>query len=406
MPRLLHIEDDPANRLLVRKLLKPAGFEIVEAADGLEGVRKATDGHYDLVLVDIAIPGLDGYEVTLRLRSEAALKNVPIVAITAEGSRDASLSVGCDGFLQKPIDARSFVRTLEGYIKGQKEGISAEKRGEQLVQQSQRIVGHLEQQVAALSAANERLTELDQARKEFYRNISHELSTPMTPIVGYTKLLRDQELGPLTASQLKAVGAIHDCVSRLRALIDNLLDVTGIETGRLRFADQPFDLGEAVRSAMEQTQKGRDDKEQGLHIAFPDVAEFPASGDQSRVVRAIAQLLENATKFCAKQAQIGVRLEKLDGGEYQIIVADQGPGIAEEYATRVFDPFFQIDGSPTRSQGGTGVGLAVARGVARGHGGDLTLVSPCNEEIDGVVFHGAAFCLALSKKSRARVLPA
>jgi CheY-like chemotaxis protein len=181
MPRLLHIEDDPANRLLVRKLLKPAGFEIVEAADGLEGVRKATDGHYDLVLVDIAIPGLDGYEVTLRLRSEAALKDVPIVAITAEGSRDTSLSVGCDGFLQKPIDARSFVRTLEGYIKGQKEGISAEKRGEQLVQQSQRIVGHLEQQVAALSAANERLTELDQARKEFYRNISHELSTPIPP---------------------------------------------------------------------------------------------------------------------------------------------------------------------------------------------------------------------------------
>jgi signal transduction histidine kinase len=357
-------------------------------------------------LVDIAIPGLDGYEVTLRLRSEAALKDVPIVAITAEGSRDTSLSVGCDGFLQKPIDARSFVRTLEGYIKGQKEGISAEKRGEQLVQQSQRIVGHLEQQVAALSAANERLTELDQARKEFYRNISHELSTPMTPIVGYTKLLRDQELGPLTNSQLKAVSAINDCVSRLRALIDNLLDVTGIETGRLRFADQPFDLGDAVRTAMEQTQKGRDDKEQGLHIALPDVAEFPVSGDQGRVVRAIAQLLENATKFCPKQSQIGVRLERLDGGDYQIIVADQGPGIAEEYATRVFDPFFQIDGSPTRSQGGTGVGLAVARGVARGHGGDLTLVSPCNEEIDGVAFHGAAFCLALSKKSRSRVPPA
>lgn len=406
MPRLLHIEDDPANRLLVRKLLKPAGFEIVEAVDGLEGVRKATEGHYDLVLVDIAIPGLDGYEVTLRLRSEEALKDVPIVAITAEGSRDTSLSVGCDGFLQKPIDARSFVRTLEGYIKGQKEGISAEKRGEHLVQQSQRIVGHLEQQVAALSAANERLIELDQARKEFYRNISHELSTPMTPIVGYTKLLRDQELGPLTNPQLKAVGAINDCVNRLRALIDNLLDVTGIEAGRLRFADQPFDVGEAVREAMEKTQKGRDDKEQGLHIAFPDASGFPASGDQSRVVRAITQLLENATKFCPKSAQIGVRLEEVEGDEYQVIVADQGPGIAEEYAARIFDPFFQIDGSPTRAQGGTGVGLAVARGVARGHGGDLTMVSPSSEEIDGVAFRGTAFCFALSKKPRSRVAPA
>src|SRR5690606_25344658 len=103
MPRVLHIEDDPANRLLVRKLLTPAGFDVVDAVDGLDGIRKATEGQYDLVLVDIAIPGLDGYEVTLRLRSEERLKYVPIVAITAEGNRNASLAVGCDGYLQKPI---------------------------------------------------------------------------------------------------------------------------------------------------------------------------------------------------------------------------------------------------------------------------------------------------------------
>jgi CheY-like chemotaxis protein len=105
MAKILHIEDDPANRLLVRKLLSSAGFEVVEAADGLEGVRKAMQERPDLVLVDIAIPGLDGYEVTLRLRSEPQLRGMPIVAITAEGDRDTSLAVGCDGFLQKPIDA-------------------------------------------------------------------------------------------------------------------------------------------------------------------------------------------------------------------------------------------------------------------------------------------------------------
>jgi signal transduction histidine kinase len=401
MPRLLHIEDDPANRLLVRKLLKPAGFEVVDAVDGLEGIRKATEGVYDLVLVDIAIPGLDGYEVTLRLRSEAALKDVPIVAITAEGNRDASLAVGCDGFLQKPIDARSFVRTVEGYLKGEREGISAEKKGEHLVQQSQRIVGHLEEQVAALSAANERLVELNQARKEFYRNISHELSTPMTPIVGYTKLLVDQELGPLTEPQKKAVNAINSCVSRLRSLIDNLLDVTGIETGRLRFADQPFDLRDCVEAAISETGTLRAKKNQTLHIALIDLPALPASGDEGRVTRAIAQLLENASKFSPQNSEIGIRVEKGEDGSYDVLVFDQGPGISEEHALRVFEPFFQIDGSPTRSQGGTGVGLAVARGVARGHGGELTLVSPCDEEIDGVKFQGACFCLKLSRKPRA-----
>jgi len=94
MATILHIEDDPANRLLVRKLLAPVGIQVVDAADGLEGLRRARANPPDLILVDIAIPGLDGYEVTLRLKAEPELRNVPIVAITAEGSRETSLAVG------------------------------------------------------------------------------------------------------------------------------------------------------------------------------------------------------------------------------------------------------------------------------------------------------------------------
>ena len=112
MPRVLHIEDDPRNRLLVRKLLVADGVDVIEAADGLEGVRLALSQRPDLVLVDLNIPGLDGYEVTLRLRADGGLKGVPIVAITAEGERETSFAVGCDGFLQKPIDARNFARQV------------------------------------------------------------------------------------------------------------------------------------------------------------------------------------------------------------------------------------------------------------------------------------------------------
>src|SRR5215475_12492093 len=144
MPKVLCIEDDPASRLLVRKLLQPAGFQVVDAVDGLEGIRKARDERPDLVLVDIAIPGLDGYEVTLRLRSEPKLRGVPIVAITAEGDRDTSLAVGCDGFVQKPIDALSFADKLRGYLDGWKESTSPDATGQHLRLQSQRIVSHLE----------------------------------------------------------------------------------------------------------------------------------------------------------------------------------------------------------------------------------------------------------------------
>lgn len=402
MAKILHIEDDPANRLLVRKLLTPAGFEVVDAADGLEGIRKAIAEKPDLVLVDIAIPGLDGYEVTLRLRSEPGLSGIPIVAITAEGNRDTSLAVGCDGFLQKPIDARSFAATLRGYLQGKRETTSPERTGQHLLQQSQRIAAHLEEKLAELSSANARLLELDQARKEFYRNISHELATPMTPIVGYVKLLRDEELGPLTAAQHKALTAMDECVQRLRGLIDSLLDVTGLETGRLSFTHREYDFVELVRRVLER--RAPELERARLQL----VSELPARplmgfGDAERLGRALEHVLDNAAKFTPAGGAVGVRARQLGTGHFELCVADSGPGVPSEKAARLFEPFYQVDGSPTRSHGGTGIGLAIVRGIARGHGGDVRVVSPADEEIAGARLSGAAFYVVVAPRAPAGV---
>jgi signal transduction histidine kinase len=402
MPKILHIEDDPANRLLVRKLLVPAGFEVIDAADGLDGIRKALAERPDLVLVDIAIPGLDGYEVTLRLKSEPSLRDVPVVAITAEGNRDTSLAVGCDGFLQKPIDARSFASTLRGYLAGKREKTSPERTGRHLRMQSQRIAAHLEEKLAELSAANARLLELDHARKEFYRNISHELATPMTPIVGYVKLLRDEELGPLAAAQHKALTAMDECAQRLRGLIDSLLDVTGLETGRMGFSHREYDFTETVRGSL--ARRAPDFQRAGLRL----VSELPGlplagHGDADRLGRAFEHMLDNAAKFTPSGGSVGVRARQLGTGHFELCVADSGPGVASEKAARLFEPFYQVDGSPTRAHGGTGVGLAIVRGIARGHGGDVRVVSPADEEIAGIRLSGAAFYFVVAPRAPASV---
>jgi signal transduction histidine kinase len=397
MPRILHIEDDPANRLLVRKLLAPAGFEVVDAADGLEGIRRAQAEQFDLVLIDIAIPGLDGYEVTLRLRSDDRLRHVPIVAITAEGSRDTSLAVGCDGFLQKPIDARSFARTIEHYLKGHRDSAPPEATGQHLRLQSQRIVAHLEEKIAELSTANSQLRELDQARKEFYRNVSHELATPMTPIVGYVKLLADGELGPLATPQLKALKAMDDCVQRLRRIIDNLLDVTGMETGRLRFAYRQYDLVDVARRSIARQSYLFDQAHVHLVTDLPKAGSLVGLGDPERLGRALDHLLDNAAKFTPANGSVGVRARPLASGHFEVCVADTGPGVPLGTLDRLFDPFYQVDGSPTRSHGGAGVGLAIVRGVAYGHAGDARVASPAQEEILGVPLHGAAFYLVVAR---------
>ena len=307
MARILHIEDDSANRLLVRKILSPAGFEVIDAADGIEGIRKAISEHPDLVLVDIAIPGLDGYEVTLRLRAEPHLRHVPIVAITAEGNRETSLAVGCDGFLQKPIDARTFVDTIRGYLLGLKD--KGDQTSKHLRLQSQRIVSHLEEKLDQLSAANARLMEMDQARKEFYRNVSHELATPMTPIVGYVRLLLDGELGELNVAQSKAITAINDCAVRLRGLIDNLLDVTALETGRMNFKYEEYDLAQVVQHSIGRMEAKFQEKKQRV---VPEIhGQMPGIGDAVRLGKAMDQLLDNAQKFTPVGGSVGVRARPL-----------------------------------------------------------------------------------------------
>jgi signal transduction histidine kinase len=398
MARILHIEDDPGNRLLVRKLLQMAGHEVTDAADGLEGVTLAMGDRPDLVLVDLNLPGLDGYEVTLRLRGEAALHGVPIVAITAEGDRDTSLAVGCDGFLQKPIDAREFAHTVEGYLKGRRELSSPDMMGDKLRKQSHRIVAHLEQKVAELSKANERLIELNRGRKEFYRNITHELATPMTPIVGYLKLLIDQELGTTSTAQTKALRAMDDCVRRLRGLIDNLLDVSGLETGVMRFIHRDYDFLDTTRRAIAKVADRLAERRITLVEEMPR-GPLPAWGDSERLTRAMAQLLDNAAKFTPQGGVVGVRVRQTPTAAYELCVADSGPGISGDRGGRMFEPFYQVDGSPTRQHGGVGVGLAIARRIARGLGGDVRFESPSTQAIEGVRMWGTAFFLTVAERA-------
>jgi signal transduction histidine kinase len=404
MSRVLHIEDDPRNRLLVRKLLAADGHEVIDATDGLEGVRCALAQRPDLVLVDLNIPGLDGYEVTLRLRGEPSLGGVPIVAITAEGDRDTSFAVGCDGFIQKPIDARSFAATVRRFLSGHREPYtsSADATGERLRMQSHRIVAHLEQKVAELSAANERLREVERLRTEFYRNISHELATPMTPIVGYLRMMLDEELGPLDKPQVKAMRAMDDCVRRLRSTLDNLIDVTGLETGRMRFIHREYDFLDTVRRALAAYADAFAERQLTLLEEMPR-GPLPGYGDSDRLARATSQLLDNACKFTPQGGIVGVRVRVLED-HYEVLVADSGPGVPPARADRVFDPFYQVDGSPTRAHGGVGMGLAIARRVARGLGGDVKLTSGAT--VEGMYLTGAAFLLTVAKQAPTIVVEA
>ncbi|MFM2417842.1 MAG: hypothetical protein RL385_2565 [Pseudomonadota bacterium] len=395
MARVLHIEDDPKSRLLVRKLLMVAGHSVIDAESGLEGIQKAGAERPDLVLVDINVPDLDGYEITLRLRGMPALAGVPIVAITAEGDRMTSLAVGADGFIAKPIDAARFAQLVDRYLLGHRE--TADETGEiRLRERSQKIVERLERKVGELSEANRRLEENSRLRREFLRNLSHELATPMTPVVGYLKLLLNGELGPLTDMQKKCLRSVEHSTQRLRGLVDTLLDVSQLETGRLHFFRVPYDFVAIAQRAVDEVRARFEEQGVTLHVEQVREPSFPAHGDADKLLRAMVHVLDNACKFTPRggQVAIAVRRGMSPSGEwFGLFVSDDGPGVAPEQIPKILQPFYQVDGSVTRSHGGVGLGLAFARRVCESLGGGIEVQSPPTEAVAGRVLGGTCVTL-------------
>jgi signal transduction histidine kinase len=401
--RILHIEDDPKSRLLVKKLLMAAGHSVVEAESGLEGIKLAGAQRPDIVLVDINVPDLDGYEVTLRLRGMPSMAGVPIVAITAEGDRMTSLAVGADGFIAKPIDAGRFAQLVERYLRGHRE--HADETGEiRLRERSQKIVERLEKKVGELIEANRRLEEQSRLRREFLRNLSHELATPMTPVVGYLKLLLGGELGALSDMQKKCLRSVEQSTHRLRSLVDTLLDVSQLETGRLHFFHIQYDFATIARRALEDVRSRFE--EQGVTLTVESFREpgMPGHGDADKLYRSMVHVLDNAAKFTPRggEVAVAVRRGQLPGGIewYGLFVADSGPGVAPEQIPKILQPFYQVDGSVTRSHGGVGLGLAFARRVCEAMGGGIDIQSPPTELIASRMLTGTCVTLRVPPHGR------
>jgi signal transduction histidine kinase len=239
-------------------------------------------------------------------------------------------------------------------------------------------------------------------RQMFLQNMSHEFATPMTPVVGYLKLLLDEEAGPLTPLQRKCVEAIGTSTQKLRGLIDTLLDVSHLETGRLHVYDREYDFAEVVRRALTETESRF--KQAGIDVVREEVpVDLPARGDPDKLRRAMVHVLDNALKFSPRGAGVGIGIRTVGSGtpagaRYQLVIADNGVGISDDDKARILQPFYQADGSKTRLHGGVGLGLAFSRHVAEALGGGIEVQSPPDGLVAGRSFVGTAILLTVSPR--------
>ena len=377
---ILYIEDNHDNQRLVKRILSSRGYQIETAPDGLMGLNMAQTQAPDLILMDINLPGLNGYELTTKFKAMPALMHVPIVALTANtmpGDRERALAAGCDGYISKPIDPRALPEQVASYIGGTREALPMADAPTFMREYSQQLVSRLENHVRELETANERLIKLDRAKNEFLATISHELRTPLTVIHGYTDLLNMRAIGPLNDGQQEAIGLIRRNSYRLLRHINDLIYLQQVRSSQLEL--QHADVRSLVNAVCNDLQKQIATKQQSLvrRIApTGDLAPLSVLVDPMGFDTAVRHLLENATLYTSEGGQISISVQSNDE-DIAVAVRDNGVGIAPADQARIFEAFVRLDDT-LASVGGAGLGLTIARHVAEAHGGTLTVQSTPN----------------------------
>ena len=391
--RVLVVDDLPEIRDLLQVYLEDEGYDVLTAKDGQEALTAVAAHPPDLILLDVMMPGTDGYEVCRRLKSDEKTAFIPIVMLTALQElehRLQGIEVGADEYLTKPFRRMELLTRVRSLlrVKALHDQVAAYNR-------------LLEQKVAERTAALERalndLREMDRLKSEFLSNISHELRTPLTPVMGYLPALLREEFGALTPEQRRVLAHVSESVDRVHRLIDDLLTFMHWESGEAALRVQPVAVAAVVELAA--TKVSAMAQEKGVQVMRTIPAELPqVQVDVTAIGRAFGHLLDNAVKFTPKGGQVTITARLVEWSNSQTVdpsqpidqsttrpidtkkwvelaVRDTGVGISPEAIPKIFDRFYQVDSSTTRQHGGTGLGLAIVKFILDAHGAHITVES-------------------------------
>ncbi len=245
-----------------------------------------------------------------------------------------------------------------------------------ILEEERSMRDNLEKSRAELEAANEKLKELDLMKSEFLNTVSHELRTPLTSIKAFAEILLDN-VGEDVETQTEFLEIINKESDRLTRLINNLLDLSRIEAGRMKWESEQIDLYEIAESALNALRGSAEKK--GLLVEANLEEDLPTVGDKDKLIQVVTNLLGNAIKFTSEGGKIVVTAQRKDLLTARILVKDSGVGIAPEFHESIFEKFSQVDSSETRDIKGSGLGLPIARSITEHHGGKLFVESEAGE---------------------------
>lgn len=404
---ILIVEDSALQAALLRKLLVGGGYTVEVARDGQEALDKLTGDLPFVIISDVDMPDMNGYELCHAVKTRESTSHIPVILLTGLGDPRhviEGLQAGADNYVTKPYDGQGLLdrveslrrspdlyrhreveEPLEVSVAGETFPIVA-GRGqilnlllstfESAVWQNQKLRqsnDELQLMHQEMAKKNEELEKSIETQNKFIGMAAHDMRNPLAVMLGYSQLMLEGMVGPLEGNQKKFVGSIHKAAESLLQLVNELLEISEIESGNLQLELAETDLPALVRHAVEMNSFLAQSKNIQIEADLDEVE--PLKLDPSKIDQVLNNLLSNATKYSHPETTVRVELRRESDGGVRLAVIDQGQGIPLKEQQDLFQPFHKTSVRGTAGEKSTGLGLAIVKRIVEGHGAAIGVES-------------------------------
>jgi signal transduction histidine kinase len=352
---ILVVDDVEQNVAVISQMLRNAGHMVIAAFNGEAALRMLEKRRPDLILLDVMMPGIDGFEVCRRIREKENLRDIPIIFLSALAEVDTKvrgLEAGGVDYITKPFQEQEVLARVQAQLR----------------------LRHLEierqQHIEELRGLNEEKDRLMQI-------VSHDLRSPLGGIRGLAEILRDDQEEHNNPESVKEFsGIIVQTADKLLQLVNDLLDLARVESGKMPLNAEGFDLVNSIRQTLRMMEKVAANKGVALEFSSNKPSLF-ITADEPKLMQVINNLLSNAIKFTPQNGSVTITASAFgdDAKDVTITVKDTGLGIPQEYLPRIFDKFGPFQRSGTAGERGTGLGMSIIKRFVELHNGTITAES-------------------------------
>jgi len=356
---ILIVDDTPENLISLKKVLEKHNFEVDTASSGEEALKKVLKNSYVLIILDVQMPGMDGFEVAEAISGYSKAKETAIIFLSAANTEFKFIAKGYSSggldYITKPVDMNILLLKVQTFYR--------------IYDQNRKLN---EMQKTLLEEIEFR-KEAERKKDEFISIASHELKTPLTSVKGYVQLLERSVNRGDTETVKKHLGKAQMQLEKLNSLIADLLDISKIESGKMKFNKQDFCVDTLVDNVIEVMHQSNPE----FKIVKKGNAGCTVHGDEMRIEQVIVNFLTNAIKYSPGTNEIQLTINVKDNQLY-VAVKDYGIGMLPEQLHHVFDKFYRVEETSQRFQG-LGIGLYISSEIIKRHGGQVGVNSAYGE---------------------------